>query len=129
MPKQRNKQEMADYQRNRRIELKAALQDGQGNRNSVTPDANYPQNVTPEAVTPDIVTPANVTPKRCRVFADLPECVQVDMARINHWCRDSNIPDSFQQRVAVACEYQNQHPTRSTGLSACLLYTSPSPRD
>ena len=52
--KRRSKQEMAEYQRNRRKQLKSASQGAPQSTNSVTPECN----TSPE----QLVTPQNVTP-------------------------------------------------------------------
>jgi hypothetical protein len=62
--KKRTKEQMAEYQRNRRKGLKPTSQDAPESNKSVTPDTEHPQNVTPKAVTPaecntQIVTPCN----------------------------------------------------------------------
>jgi len=93
------------YMANRR---KTASQDALQSTNDVRPDALDPVLLDPKPA-PDI------RPKRCRVLADLPESVQADIVRINKWCEDSHILDDLQQRIAIACEYQNQFPSASVG--------------
>jgi hypothetical protein len=78
----------------------------------------HPENVTKRNAS---VTDGdrNVTPvtirKQYKVFADLPEHVQVKIMQINRWCKQQGIADNLEQRISIALDYARTHPESNTG--------------